>query len=104
MTISELIKKLRTEAPELNGKPNGCYAVLQSWINDIEKIKNEYDLKKREFVRTINKLNEIYMELDGFLWGLYATGFISDKEQDEVRKEFSKLTSIEEGKIWTENQ
>ena len=45
MTITDLIKKMKTELPYLDGEPNGCYAVMQAYIDENEKNKRE--IRKR---------------------------------------------------------
>lgn len=94
MTVSELIEKLRTEAPDIDGEPNGCYAVLHSWVEDIAKIKGEHE-KGGNWLGLFNRLHEIYWKMDGFFWGLHAMGFLSDKEQEEVHQETLAMTRLE---------
>lgn len=57
MTIKELIEKLRKEY----GADNGCYYVLQNFVQNIEKYNN-------------------YESAYGFIYGLHAVNYINEKE------------------------
>lgn len=51
---------------------NGEYAVLRSWLNDLEIVENHI-------------LHEItFYKIYGFIRGLRATDFISDEEREKL--------------------
>lgn len=65
MTFEELIKKLKNETD------NGVYEILRYHLEDFKKFKditNEYEF------------------INGILWGLYATNFISDHERKQLNR------------------
>lgn len=59
--IEDIIERLEKE----HGK-NGIYALCREWY------KNNFTI-------------DLY-EMNGFIWGLEATGFITKEEADEARK------------------
>ncbi|MGN0494971.1 MAG: hypothetical protein ACI4GW_01965 [Lachnospiraceae bacterium] len=63
--IEVIIERLRKE----HGN-NGVYAVLKAWYELYENTK--YDNKEK-------------WEINGFLWGLEATGYITEEESQEAR-------------------
>lgn len=69
MTIKELIEKLRKEY----GAENGCYKVLQY------------------YVETSNKLYS-YAHASGFINGLYAVNYINDEEHEMLTNELIEIS------------
>ena len=64
MTLKELYEKL-----ELN-ENNGTSALFKVWLDS--KFRSDYDA------------------LRGFIWGLYASDYITKKEKDELLEELLK--------------
>lgn len=81
MNINELIEKLKCK----KGK-NFVYTLLETWLEELN-ISSTKDIEtKREY----------YYKIYGFIWGLRATNFITDKEENEItedliQKAFTKL-------------
>lgn len=73
MNFEELIKKLKTEY----GK-NGCFAVLESNYCDFKKTNNDDD----------------YYWLNGFIWGLCATNFISWSNKEDLEDILLKIDDM----------
>lgn len=96
MTITDLIKKMKTELPYLDGEPNGCYAVMQAYIDENEKTKEKYAKGELPFTSAYNRLNEKYSFLNGMFWGLHASGFITDNEREELWQELMALTKLDD--------
>ena len=74
MTLEKLIEKLKKESK------NGVYEILANWYKDISDEKCE-DWKKEE----------LYNNIHGFIWGLTAMEFLSNKEECEL---FGDLLNI----------
>ena len=81
MNINELIEKLKCKKGN-----NLVYTLLETWLEEVN-ISSTKDIEtKREY----------YYNIYGFIWGLRATNFITDKEQNEItedliQKAFTKL-------------
>ena len=81
MTIKKLIEKMENEMMSASG-------VFKSWINDIDRYKN-LDVS---FTWTAKYIDETFKSLSGFVWGLYATNFITENQRDMLIEELISLT------------
>lgn len=88
MTIETLIEKLKAE------QKNGVYYVLfkkyEELKNLCEKYKTEEDIFRQ--IRLSEQVDNVYHEINGFIWGLSAVNYISEEENDKLNKEL--LSSI----------
>ncbi len=90
MTLEDLIE-------ELEGEGNAVNAVLRRWINDYKKLCEqiwEKDISPATFNRLLAEQRDLYEVLSGFIWGLFAAGYITYKERSKLIEE---LNSIQEG-------
>jgi hypothetical protein len=81
MTIKKLIEKMENEMVSASG-------VFENWLNDIDRYKN-LDVS---FTCKSNCICERYKSLSGFVWGLYATHFITDNQREMLIDELESLT------------
>ncbi len=72
--LEQIIEKLKKDYGQ-----NGCYNVLKSWVEDPKTQENDYGAG-------IN-----YGSIKGMLWGLYATGFITESERQEALNELREI-------------
>lgn len=87
MTLEDLIKKLEDEG-------NGVFGVLQAWLDDYKKLceqvktaKTQEQFNPGEFRKLLERRSKAYKTLSGFIWGLYAAGYIADKERNELAED-----------------
>lgn len=66
--IEKIIERLKKE----HGK-NGTYSLLETWY-------------KEDLTRESNAKEEAYDKIYGFIFGLYATNFITEKERKAAIK------------------
>lgn len=78
MTIQELIERLSKESDKRiqeGAGPNGTYKVLEFWCNGMRKCRH------------VDELEMYNNKIQGFLYGLYGTYFITEMEYDQLNDE-----------------
>ena len=73
MTIKELIENLKID------EENGVYEILRQWHIKMSNLNNK------------EEKNEMFHNINGFFWGLLATEYINEKENNELFEELMKL-------------
>ena len=73
MTLEKLIKKLQR-------KRNGSSGFLKAWLEDLSTLKSIYECSEYKCSIYDDMLNK-YQTIYGFIWGLFATNYITEEEQ-----------------------
>lgn len=82
MTLDDLIKKLNSETDTHTS------SILQDWVIDLKSLE---DAGGKEWVDNFYTVTSRGALIRGFLWGLYAAGFISNDERDALFADYLRL-------------
>ncbi len=78
MTIINLIEKLEEEQQkqvDAGKEANGAYGVMKAWYKEMLTLNPNKDHAK---------FNNHYYKIYGFIWGLRAAYYITQKEKDQL--------------------
>lgn len=85
MTIIDLIEKLKEEVykqMDAGKEVNGAYGVLKEWYTKMLTLNPSRDY---------NKFDSLYYSINGLIWGLRATYYITEEEKDQLIEDLNRI-------------
>lgn len=68
----------------------GSFYLFTRWLSEIETIKTS----RKDFLRKMNDLNEIYERCYGFILGIKASGIIGEETKNEIVSQLIELSTM----------